>query len=236
MGNFNFVDIIILLIIILGGVIGFRDGVIKRLVAVVGMILVIVISFSFKNFLSVIFYENLPFFNFGVFKSAPILNVILYELLALLIIAALLGVIYYILLTVSGILEKVLKATVILSIPSKILGFVVGLIENYLWVCLFLFIISLPILRLKLVAESKVADYMLNNTPLISNYTGKISVLFDDISGVVYEDENISSETKNERILDVMLKHKFVTVESADKLIEKNKITVNDKSFIDKYR
>ena len=30
-------------------------------------------------------------------------------------------------------IEKVLKATVILSIPSKILGFVVGIIEGYIW-------------------------------------------------------------------------------------------------------
>ena len=236
MGDFNFVDIIITLIIILGGVIGFRDGVLKRLASVIGMILVIILSFKLKNYLSVIFYENLPFLNVGVFRDVQVLNIIFYELLSLLIIAAVLGIVYYFILTITGIVEKILKATVILSIPSKILGFVVGLIENYLWVCIFLFILTLPIVRIKDVENSKIANYMLQNTPIISKYTGKIADLYNDVYDVMANEETNNPARKNEMTLDLMLKYKFITVNSVDKLIERNKIYVMDTEFIDKYR
>lgn len=236
MDNLNFVDIIILLVIFLGGIIGFRDGVIKRLASVIGMVLVIILSFNLKNYLSVIFYENLPFLKFGIFKSASVLNIIFYELLALLIVASILGIVYYLVLTITGIIEKILKATVILSIPSKILGFVVGLIENYLWVCIFLFVLTLPIIRIKDVDNSKVANYMLKNTPIISKYTGKITDLYNDVYDVMSNEETNNPSRKNELTLDLMLKYDFITVRSVDKLLEKNKITVMDDSFIDKYR
>jgi len=139
--NLKIIDVIIILIILLGGVIGFKEGVIKKLTSIIGLIAVIVLSFILKNYLSVFFYENLPFFDlWGVFKGIQVLNIVFYEMLAFVIIAAVLTLIYRVLLAVTGIIEKVLKATIILSIPSKILGFFVGLIENYFWVYLFLFI------------------------------------------------------------------------------------------------
>lgn len=237
MSNFNFVDIIIILIILLGGVIGFKDGVIKRLASVIGMILVLVLSFVLKNYLSVIFYENLPFLNFGVFKSTPVLNIIFYELLALLIVASILGVVYYLLLTITGIIEKILKMTVILSIPSKILGFVVGLIENYLWACIFVFVVTIiPNLTIRDVDNSKIVNYMLNNTPFISKYMGELTTLCDDIYSTIESKKSNSASENNKEVLDLMLKYDFVTVKSVDKLIESNKIIVSDDSFIDKYR
>ena len=129
----NIVDAIIILIILLGGVIGFKEGIIKKLTSVIGLILVVILSFTLKNYLSVIFYENLPFFDlWGAFKGIQVLNIIFYEMLAFLIIASVLTLVYRLFLGVSGLIEKILKATVILSIPSKILGFFAGLLENYI--------------------------------------------------------------------------------------------------------
>ena len=234
MGEYNFVDIIIILVILLGGVVGFRDGVLKRLVSVIGMILVIILSFYLKNYLSVIFYENLPFLKFSVFKATPVLNIIFYYLLALLIVASILGVVYYLLVSISGIIEKVLKMTVILSIPSKILGFVVGLIENYLWVYIFIFIITLiPNVTIRDVDNSKLVNSILNNTPIVSNYTGKVKSLSDDIKEAVDNDAK-STEENNEKVLDLMLKYDFITVKSVDKLIEQKKVFVNLKPIIER--
>ena len=87
MESLNIVDAIIILIILLGGVIGFKEGVIKRLTSVIGLVVVIILSFMLKNFISVLFYENLPFFKFGgIFKGVTVLNIVLYEFIAFLLV------------------------------------------------------------------------------------------------------------------------------------------------------
>ncbi len=234
--NINLVDAIILLIILLGGVIGFKEGVIKKLTSVVGLVIVIVLSFILKNKLSVIFYENLPFFNlWGAFKGIQVLNILFYEMLAFVIIASVLTIVYRLILGFTGILEKVLKATVILSIPSKILGFIVGLIENYIWVYLILFILTLPVINLKEVYESKTAVFIMENTPILSKYTNKTLDIYNDLYAIIDSEGTKTNEQVNEEAMDLMLKYEIITKDSARKLIDKNKVIVNDDSFLNKY-
>lgn len=233
----NIIDIIIILFIILGGLVGFKEGVIKKVSSVVGLILVLIISFSLKNKLSFYFFENLPFFElWGVFKGIQILNVILYEVLAFLIIASILMIVYRLLLGVTGLIEKILKATIILSIPSKILGFIVGLIESYIWVYIFLFVLTLPIINMKEVYSSKIASYIMEETPYLSKYTNKTVEIYDNIYKALNEKDSKSNEQINEETMDLMLKYDIITVESAEKLIERNKVSVKNKDFIEKYK
>lgn len=234
--NINLVDAIILLIILLGGVIGFKEGVIKKLTSVVGLVIVIVLSFILKNKLSVIFYENLPFFNlWGAFKGIQVLNILFYEMLAFVIIASVLTIVYRLILGFTGIIEKVLKATVILSIPSKILGFIVGLIENYIWVYLILFILTLPVINLKEVYESKTAVFIMEKTPILSKYTNKTLDIYNDLYAIIDSEGVKTNEQVNEEAMDLMLKYEIITKDSARKLIDKNKVIVNDDSFLNKY-
>ena len=234
--NINLVDAIILLIILLGGVIGFKEGVIKKLTSVVGLVIVIVLSFILKNKLSVIFYENLPFFNlWGAFKGIQVLNILFYEMLAFVIIASVLTIVYRLILGFTGIIEKVLKATVILSIPSKILGFIVGLIENYIWVYLILFILTLPVINLKEVYESKTAVFIMEKTPILSKYTNKTLDIYNDLYAIIDSEGTKTNEQVNEEAMGLMLKYEIITKDSARKLIDKNKVIVNDDSFLNKY-
>lgn len=233
----NIVDAIIILIILLGGVIGFKEGIIKKLASVIGLILVIILSFTLKNYLSVIFYENLPFFDlWGAFKGIQVLNIIFYEMLAFLIIASVLTLVYRILLGVSGLIEKILKATIILSIPSKILGFFAGLLENYIWVYLFLFVLTLPVINIKEIRESELATSILEKTPILSKYTNKTLAIYNDLYSIIDNKENKTKEQVNESAMDLMLKYEIITPASARKLIDKNKVNVSDDSFIDKYQ
>jgi len=237
MEDLNFIDAIILLVILLGGVIGFKDGVIKRLTSVIGLVIVVILSFILKNYLSVIFYENLPFLSlWGIFKGVQVLNIIFYEVLAFIIVSSILMIVYRILLMVTGLLEKILKATIILSIPSKLLGFFVGIIENYIWVYLVLFVLTLPMFNISDIYNSKTAMFILKETPVLSRYTSKTVGIYQEIYDIIDNKGNKSTEQVNEEALDMMLKYEIITVESTDKLIEKNKIEINNKSFIDKYR
>jgi len=235
--NLNIVDVIIILIILLGGLVGFKEGAIKKLTSIVGLIAVVILSFMLKNYLSVFFYENLPFFNlWGLFKGIQVLNILFYELLAFAIISSVLTLIYRLLLGITGIVEKILKATVILSIPSKILGFFIGLFEYYIWVYLFLFILTLPVFNIKDIYESKTAMFMITKTPILSKYTGKTLDIYNDLYSIIDNRESKTNEQVNEEAMELMLKHDIITPESAHKLVERNKVIVNDDSFIDKYK
>ncbi len=235
--NLNIVDLIILLFILLGGLFGFKEGVFKKLTTTVGLIAVIVISFMLKGKLSVYFYENLPFLDlWGVFKGIQILNVIFYEVLAFLIIASVLMLVYRLILGVTGLIENVLKATVILSIPSKILGFIVGLIEHYVWAYILLFILTLPIINIKEIYTSKVASYIMENTPYLSKYTKKTVDVYNDIYAIVEEKETLSNKEINEKTMNLMLNYDMITVESAEKLIKSNKVDVTDDYSLEEYK
>lgn len=235
--NLELIDIIIILVIILGGIIGFKQGAIKKLTSAVGLILVLVISFILKNKLSVYFYENLPFIKlWGVFKGIDVLNVIFYEMVAFLVIASVLTLVYRILLGITGLIEKVLKATIILSIPSKIIGFFIGLVEYYVWVYIILFILTLPIINLREVYTSKIASTILKETPIVSDYTNKTLNIYNDIYKIVEEREDKTNTEINEEAMDTMLKYKIITVESAEKLIKQNKVIVDNNDFLEKYK
>ena len=235
--NLELTDIIIILIIILGGIIGFKQGAIKKLTSAVGLILVLVISFILKNKLSIYFYENLPFIKlWGVFKGIEVLNVIFYEMVAFLVIASVLTLVYRILLGLTGLIEKFLKATIILSIPSKIIGFFIGLVEYYVWVYIILFILTLPIINLREVYTSKIASTILKETPIVSEYTNKTLDIYNDIYKIVDEREDKTDSELNEEAMDTMLKYKIITIESAEKLIKQQKVNVKNKEFLEKYK
>lgn len=234
--NLNIVDVIILLLILLGGVVGFKEGVIKKLTSVIGLVIVVVLSFILKNKISIVFYENLPFFDlWGAYKGIQVLNILFYEILAFVIIAAVLSIIYRIILGLTGMIEKILKATIILSIPSKILGFFVGLLENYIWVYIILFILTLPVINIKQIYDSQTATFIMEKTPYLSKYTSKTMDVYNDLYEII-DSEGEKSKTKvNEEAMDLMLKYEIITKESAQKLIDKGKVNIEDDSFLDKY-
>jgi len=235
--NLSIVDVIIILFILLGGVVGFKEGVIKKTTSIVGLVLVVILSFTLKNYLSVFFYENLPFLDlWGIFKGIQVLNIVFYEMVAFLLIASVLMIVYKVIIGLTGLIEKILKATVILSIPSKILGFFVGMLESYVWVYIFLFILTLPVFNIKDLYESKTAMFIITKTPILSKYTGKTLDIYSDLYSIIDNRENKTNEKVNEEAMKLMLEYEIITPESAQKLIDKNKVDVSDDSFIDDYK
>lgn len=233
--TFNVIDIIIVLFILIGGVVGFKEGVLKKLTSVIGLILVVVLAFILKNKLSIYFYENLPFFDlWGVFKGIQILNVVFYEMVAFLLIASLLMLVYRLLLAVTGLIEKILKATVILGIPSKILGFIVGLVEAYIWVYIFLFVLTLPMINIKEIYTSKTASFIMEETPYLSKYTDKTKEIYTNLYNIIDNRQEKTNKEVNEEAINLMLKYDIITPESAQKLIDSNKVSVSENYVVKK--
>ena len=230
----NVVDVIIIALLILGGVAGFKAGVIKKLTDFIGMFVVIILAFYLKNYISLIMYENLPFFNFfGLINGIDALNILLYEVIAFLVIFIALLFVLKVVLMLTGLVEKILKATVILSIPSKLLGIVVGVIEMYVYLFLILVIVSLPIFDSSFLKDSKMNNFILNNTPVLSGVSEEIIDIYGDVYNIIDNRKNKTNEQLNEEILKVLIDKKVVTKESAKKLVDKNKIHINDKSIVE---
>ncbi len=230
----NVVDVIIIALLIVGGVAGFKAGVIKKLTDFIGMFVVIILAFYLKNYISVIMYENLPFFNFfGLINGIDALNILLYEVIAFLVIFIALLFVLKVVLTLTGLIEKILKATVILSIPSKLLGIVVGVIEMYVYLFLILVIVSLPIFDSSFLKDSKMNNFILNNTPVLSSVSEEIIDIYGDVYNIIDNRKGKTNEQLNEEILKVLIDKKVVTKESAKKLVDRNKIHINDKSIVE---
>ncbi len=226
----NIIDAIIFLIILMGAVVGFKNGVIRQTVSLVGFLLVIILAFILKNPLSLWMYEHLPFFNFwGILKGVTVINILLYEVLAFLILVAIFSIILKIILMAAKIIEKILEFTVVLGIPSKILGIFVGALEYYLFVFVLLYVVTLPIFDTKSIKESKFAVNILEKTPVLSSYTEDATKVLNDFVALKDKYEKSSnSEEFNKDALKVLLDYKVVDVKSVDKLVERNKIKIND--------
>lgn len=235
----NIIDVIIILFILSGAVIGFKRGFTRQLVSLVSFFAIIILAFMFKNPVSIFLYQHLPFFKFGgILKGVTVLNIALYELLAFLFMALVLTIIFKILTIVTNIFEKILKMTIILSIPSKIAGAIVGIIENYIWIFIVLYILSFPIFNIDIINQSKYRNNILNNTPILSSFIEPTMNALTEFSELKNKYENTDNALEfNRETLDLFLKYDVITVESVDKLIEQDKLKIDDvDTILNKYR
>ena len=235
----NVVDIVIIILLGFGFIIGFRQGFTQSLFSLVGFTIVIVLAFILKNPVSQFLMMNLPFFDFwGVIKGLSVLNIAFYEVIGFLIVAAILTIILRIILRMTTIFEKVLEMTIILGFPSKVLGGLVGIIRYYLIVFSALYILSLPnFAGAGLIIESKFNEPILKHTPILSIFASKTLNVIDEFADLrdKYENTNNSNQF-NLETLDLFLKYDIVKPETVKKLIEKDKLHINGAlELIEKY-
>lgn len=236
----SIVDALIILLILAFGVEGYKKGVIKQLVTTVGFVLVVVLAFYLKNPVAEFLSLHLPFFTFGgAFANVTSFNIILYQLISFVLVIIVLETVLKVLIKVSGVIEKILKFTIILGIPSKILGFIVGIIEGFIVTFLILFFLRQPGFNLKIFDDSKLTDLVLNSTPVLSQVAGDFVDTFNDLYelGNDYYDQKFDENTLNLKSIDVMLEHKIITPQYVRKLVDADKINITGiDSVINKYK
>ena len=182
----SIVDVIIILMIIMGAIVGFKHGAIKEGTKFIGLFAIIIISFILKDRLMILMYENLPFFDFfGLIKGIDSINILFYQLVSFLIIFAALVFVLRVLLVLTGLVEWLLKLTVFLSFPSKLAGIMVGALEYYVYLFLILYVLNMPIFGLTLINESKLGTIMLENTPILSDFVGETINAYTDVWNVI---------------------------------------------------
>jgi len=230
------VDAIIVLMILMGAIVGFKNGAIKEGTKFIGLFVVIILSFILKDKLMVIMYENLPFFDFfGVIRGINAINILLYQLISFLVIFAAFMFLLKVLVVITGMVEWLLKMTVFLSIPSKIIGLFVGALEFYVYLFIALYILNMPIFNLNIINESKFGSAMLENTPILSELIDDTVEVYSDVWNIIKHREDKTNKEVNTLVLATLLDNDLITIESARKLVESNHIIIEDKSILDDY-
>lgn len=225
----NLIDVLIILVILFGGVAGLKRGFTREVVSFLGFFLVVVLSFWLKNPISIFLYEHLPFFNFfGLFKGVTVLNIALYELIAFFIALGVLTLLFRLLLFVTKVFEKLLTLTIVLGIPSKILGGIVGLIEGFVWVFILLYLISLPIFNMEFLEESKYRTPILEKTPILSAFTKDSIDVINDFKALKDEYKIVKDADQfNYDTLRIFLRYNIIDVKSVDQLVKQGKLKIS---------
>lgn len=227
--SLNVVDVVIVLLILCAGVIGMKRGFFKELVMTVGFLLVFIISFLLKSPLAEWLSLNLPFFTFsGSFRGMTVLNIIIYQLIAFLIIFSLVIIVFNLVLTFTNVLEKVLKATIIFGLASKILGFILGIISGLIYMFIICLILSYPEFNQGVIAESKLKPLILKGTPGLNAVASSLVSTFEDLGELSEEYRTNEDKTElNRKSIQVMIDNKLIKIDYVQKLINSGKLKVS---------
>ena len=74
----------------------------------------------------------------------------------------------------------------------------------------------------------------MEETPYLSKYTSKTIEVYTNLYDIIDNREEKTNKEVNEEALDLMLKYNIITVESAEKLIRSNKVSVSDDYVLNK--
>lgn len=233
----NIFDIVIILLILLSGVTGLKQGLLKSGINLIGTILIYIIAFKMKDSIGLFLCKVCPFFKFNGYIT---LNILVYQLIAFVLIASILFSVFAIVLKLTGIVQKLVDLTVILTIPSKIGGFIIGLLEGYVVMFIIILILSVPLRNVELFSKSTLVDKMINNTPILSStLDGVGDVIFNvfHVTSEVKEGENENTKV-NIDIMKTYLDYKIISKEDAIDLVDMGKLnSINGmRTFVDNYQ
>ena len=105
---------------------------------------------------------------------------------------------------------------------------------------MLIMVLSLPTLNFGLVRDSAIRNYLYNASPIMGNVTGNTNDAIDEI--IELKDKFEDSEDKEEfnlSCLDSLLKHKVITVDYTEKLINSGKLKVDKNKaqiIVNKYK
>ena len=226
-----FVDIILVVFLALGAYAGTRKGLIKTAIGFIGLVAIIILSYSLKTPLANFLIDTMPFFQFGgALEGITSINILIYNVISFIVIFILLYCVLNIVISLTGFIDTLLKFTVIWIIPSKIGGAILGLLEAWLFIFLAVFVLSQFSFSNALVSESKVADVILNHTPVVGNFLSGASKAAQDIYEKI-ETHDGDTKSLNLTILQIQINYGLITKDKAQELIDIGKMGIDNVMF-----
>ena len=222
----NILDIIIALLFALGILYGTKKGFINGALSLVGLVVIITFSFLFHNIIADVLLKGMPFLKFsGACKEITSLNILFYEAVGFLLIFFFLLSILGLILKVTGILQKVIDYSIVFTLPSKILGVLVGFVNSLIVIFLMLFILLNINSTRKYVHESKISSFIMERTFVLSRVTSKYYDATDEINDVIDNCKKEKDKTIcNANVANILVKYNIVDKEKVIDLIESGKL------------
>lgn len=219
----------ILLFIALGIISGYKQGFLESSIRFLGTIAALIGAFILKNPISVFLYKHMPFFKFGgIFKGVSVINILLYEVIAFLIVFAILMVAIKIICKITGLVDRVLSFVFLLGIPNKILGALVGFLQSILTIYFVVYIFKFGCNLFGYQLQPSLADDIVN-TPILNQTFSPALKAFDEITSLASDYKNTNDKVEyNTKSLDILLKYEIITKENAEYLVKNDKIIINN--------
>ena len=213
-----------IVLILIGYIIGgWKNGVVKETTSLIGMIIVFFLSYYLKGIVGNFLCTFLPFFEFDGLVS---LNILIYQGIAFFLLYSIFMGLYSFLLKISNGLQKIVNATIILIIPSKILGAIIGFISGWITMFIILLVLLIPLKDFDQFKDSTMNNLILFHTPVLSDTVkpltkGALDIY--DVSSKIAK-KKIDTNEANLKSIDIMLKYKLVDKDTIENLIENNKL------------
>lgn len=221
------IDIMIIIFLIFGFLVGASRGAIKQAILSVGSILILYISFKLKGLLAMFLYTNIPL-HISALSKIKTLNYLVYEVIAFIIIFLILLSIFKLVLSLANVLDKAVKMTIILAIPSKIIGGILGFIETYILLFILITILTLPVFNLnKYFVDSKIAPMIINKTPILSDVLKPLTNSIKSINDINLKDLS-NTKSIEEQVFIILLKNGIISKDKAKDLIDTNEIQIDN--------
>ena len=198
----NLVDAILIVILIIGIIDGFRLGAVRSVVGFFGTLIVFFLSWILKSSLADVLIKVFP-----QLGGNAAISVLIYHILAFIILLIVFSIIYRVILKLTNVVEKVMDATIILGFVSRVIGGVFGFIKMYIFMFIVLFIIS--IFNFSFMNKSKVNNFILNKTPMLAPIVENTWNAIKD----VYESNNIEEAIKS------LFENNIITEENMNKIL-----------------
>lgn len=226
----NILDYLILIIIILGALYGYKRGFIGSLINFVGTIVVIILAFYLKNPISVFLYEHFPFFKIsGFYSGISVYNILIYEGISFLITLSILSFVFKIISKITGLVGKLTLGIFSEGLIGKLLGLIFGFFQGFLIAFFICFLFSTFANTAKIYQDSKYGNRIVSKTPFLSNIVEKTYLSIKNVYDITLEYQNSNDkEEANKKCLEVLLKYEIISKESAEKLNNNGKLNIKD--------
>ena len=231
----NNISVAIVLIIISFGLLGLKRGALKEAVIVFGNILVIAIAYFFKDMLASYLMNTLPAYKINsVLGPLSSLTIIFYKLIAFLALLIVFHFLLRIIINLSGLLGKIMDVTVILLLPNRIIGFLLGIVEGYVLMFIVLNVLMIPLSSNTTFMDSGVRKYIVEETPILKDSFGGLNTSLEE---VLQLDKNDNENSLNLKVIDILLKNRIITKDEVEELANNGKIVNVDglDTVINKY-
>lgn len=175
------IEIIILVIMLLGVLIGLKKGAVKEIFELIGTVAILIISFLLKSYLSALLIKTMPFFNFKGYVGLYSLNFLIYDVISFVIVFVLLYCILNILINIAGFIDYLVKLSLVYNVLSKIVGATLGLVNGLIFVFVALYImLQIPYTQ-KYVMESSMATKIVERMPVLNVTFSKGILVGEDV-------------------------------------------------------